>query len=87
MPYTRYPKMELVRQFNASLMKVIQEILSVTKIFKDKVPHYITIARLDDNEEYRGYSSEDEFKAGDEVEAFWNDRWDYAQMIKGDKHE
>jgi hypothetical protein len=64
-------------------MKTIEEILSVTKIFKDSVPHYITIARLSDGEEYRGYSSiEDEFQMNDKVEAFWNDRWDYAQMIK-----
>lgn len=63
-------------------MKTIEEILSVTKIFKDNQPHYITIARLDDQDEYRGYaSSEDEFKVGDKVEAFFNEKWDYAQML------
>lgn len=65
-------------------MHTILRIISVEKKqSKDGSSFYYTWALLDNQEEHRGFGNE--FAIGDEVEAFWNDKWDYPQMIKPEK--
>lgn len=58
-------------------MRKILKIIRTEEWVKDGKKHVRTHAILDNDEEARGYG---EFKVGDEVEAFFNDEWDYYQM-------
>lgn len=58
-------------------MRQITKILHIEKWVKDGKEYTRTHAILDNDEEARGFG---EFKVGDEVEAFFNDKWDYYQM-------
>lgn len=59
-------------------MRKIVEIIRVEGWTKDGKEHTRTTAMLDNQNEAMGYGWE--YKVGDEVEAWWNDEWDYYQM-------
>lgn len=60
-------------------MRKIVKIITLESWTKDKT-HWRTTALLDNDEEARGYGKD--YEVGDEVEAFYNDKYDYYQMQK-----
>ena len=64
------------------VMAVITEILSVVRVDGDQ-PYYITTA-LVNGDEYTGWSEAEKFyEVGDNVQIFYDDRYDKPKMKKG----
>lgn len=61
------------------IMRTITEIEHTKTWTKYGVIHYRTYAILDNQDEAIGYG---QFKVGDKVEAWFNDKWDYLQIKK-----
>lgn len=63
-------------------VRTVSKIISVEGWTKDGKAHTRTTALLDNGEESIGYGK---YEVGDEVEAFFNEKWDYYQMQKPTK--
>lgn len=61
-------------------MRKIVKILHVMEWEKDGKKHAKTIALLDSGDEVVGYGKD--FKVGDAVQAFHDDKWDVTKMQK-----
>jgi len=60
-------------------MRTITQIEHTKTWTRYGVVHYRTYAILDNQDEAIGYG---QFKVGDKVESWFNDKWDYLQMKK-----
>ena len=66
------------------MAKKIIRIDGVVKKIKDDKEYSITHAVLETGEEVSGWGSD--FKVGDVVEYWWEERYNKVKMVKGDNH-